>query len=204
MVERPCRPVWVQGCGVLEALRELLQRAVPVRDWGAMTWSPPSSLDSSPGPSSSASPWPSSDPGGSCVGAPLTQRSPWSPGEPTERRPWPSTGASGWSRLLRALSRRQRALLPTPRTRRASLSLSPLLATTLTLLSSCCSDPTPVVLPPDPTARPTLPFRITPRASTEDLRAWSQARRVDLLVAEILRERQWADALERDGEWERE
>lgn len=37
MVERPCRPVWVQGCGVLEALRELLQRAVCVQDGAAMS-----------------------------------------------------------------------------------------------------------------------------------------------------------------------
>lgn len=37
MVERPCRPVWVQGCGVQQALRELLQRAVCVQDGGAVT-----------------------------------------------------------------------------------------------------------------------------------------------------------------------
>lgn len=120
----------------------------------------------------------------------------------TAPRPWPSTGASGWSRLLRALSARRAALLPTRRTRRASTLPWLTLAATSTLLSSCCSPE--VVIPPDPAARPTLPARAGPsRATDEDLRSWARARRVDLLVAEVLRERAWADALERDGEWER-
>lgn len=83
--------------------------------------------------------------------------------------------------------------------------LSTLLTATLTLpLLSCCGDPV-VTVDPDPVeVRPTLPVRLgPPRASDEELRAWATARRVDLLVAEILRERRYADAMERDGDFAR-
>ena len=66
---------------------------------------------------------------------------------------------------------------------------------TWTLLSiGCCPPVRTVVIEPPPL--PPAPIRLRPRASRDELRAWSRDRRVDLLVGEVLRERVYTDACE--------
>lgn len=49
---------------------------------------------------------------------------------------------------------------------------------------------------------PPLPVRQGgPRATWAQVEVWLEAGRVDLIVAELERERLWSDALVRDGEW---
>lgn len=99
----------------------------------------------------------------------------WSPEPAPLRRTW--TGRRRWTRPLTAL----------------------LLATS-SLLWSGCSRPEPV---PDERARPSLPVRPRPRATDMEIQEWTATGRASLLVREIFRERDYADALVRDGEWER-
>ncbi len=74
-----------------------------------------------------------------------------------------------------------------------------LLATSWLPLSGCCEP----VRVPDERARPTLPVRPHPRATDEELTRWTREGRASLIVREVLRERGFADAMQRDGEWAR-
>jgi hypothetical protein len=73
-----------------------------------------------------------------------------------------------------------------------------LLATFLALLSLSCASPRPAKpLEPDPP----LPVRPSPRPSWGQVEAWILEGRVDLLAAELDRERAYVDAMIRDGRW---
>lgn len=72
-----------------------------------------------------------------------------------------------------------------------------LLVIPLALLSPSCAWLEPVKLPPPP-----LPVRPGgERATSDQVEAWILAGRVDAIVQELYRERAYADALVRDGEW---